>query len=180
MRQIVKNRGFTLIELLVTLTVAAIILTFALPSFTSQVRNNRSLAFGEEFVTALNFARSEAVKRGALVSICASNDAGTGCASDWTNGWLAFLDGAASETANAATVNTILRYWEPPGDDFELDVQQGGSAVDFIRFTVVGALARVNNDSVTGTAKHQSCSGDSARGINVSLSGSVRFQRMSC
>jgi len=180
MQQATKNQGFTLIELLVALIVAAVILGFAIPNFTNQIRNNRSLAFGEEFVSALNYTRSEAVKRGALVSICPSNDAGDACASDWTNGWLVFLDGAANATDGSVTFNTLLRYWEPPGEEMELTVERDGSAADFVRFTGVGALARVDDNPVEGTAKHQDCTGDAARQFNVSLSGSVRFQRAEC
>jgi len=180
MRQTTRNRGFTLIELLVALVVAAVILGFAIPNFTNQVRNNRSLAFGEEFVSALNYARSEAVKRGALVSICPSNDAGDACATDWTNGWLVFLDGAANDTDGSATFDTLLRYWEPAGEDMELTVERDGSGADFVRFTGVGALARVDNNPVEGTAMHKDCTGDAAREFNVSLSGSIRFQRTDC
>lgn len=180
MRRATKCQGFTLIELLVTLIVAAVILGFALPNFTNQVRNNRSLAFGEEFVSALNYARSEAVKRGAFVSICPSNDAGDACASDWTNGWLVFLDGAANDTDNTITFDTLLRYWDPPGEEMELTLERDGSATDFVRFTGVGALARVDDNPVEGIAKHRDCTGDAARAFNVSLSGSVRFQRAEC
>ena len=180
MQQATKYQGFTLIELLVTLIVASVILGFAIPNFTSQIRNNRSLAFGDEFASALNYTRSEAVKRGSLVSICPSNDNGDDCATDWTNGWLVFTDGAANDTVNSVTFGTLLRYWDPPGEDMELTVERDGSAADFVRFTGVGALARVDDNPVEGTAKHTDCTGNAAREFNVSLSGSVRFQRIEC
>lgn len=175
-------RGFTLIELLVTLVVLAIILGFALPSFTDQIRNNRSLTFGEEFATALNYARSEAVKRGDLVALCASNDDGTACGDDWTNGWLAVLDGAASEVTGTVTVDEVLRYWNPAGDDMSLVVTRDGSDFDFVRFADSGALASVggDDDPVEATAKHDDCTGNAARAMRVGASGAVQMRRVEC
>ncbi len=186
MRQTCKSgrsmRGFTLIEMLVTLLVLAIILGFALPSFTDQIRNNRSLTFGEEFATALNYVRSEAVKRSGSVSVCASNDDGTDCGSDWTNGWLAFVDEAANTTDASVTVGEVLRYWDPANNEMTLEVTRGGSATDFVRFVSMGALARINNDNVpvNATAKHESCTGNAARAIRVGVSGSVQMRRVNC
>jgi type IV fimbrial biogenesis protein FimT len=60
-----KNRlGFTLIELLITIVVLAVLLTLAAPSFRDVIQNNRVTAQANELVSALNLARSEAVKRG--------------------------------------------------------------------------------------------------------------------
>lgn len=80
-------RGFTLIELLVTLAVAAILLTVAVPNFQMFVMNSRMASQANEIVGALSLARSEAVKRGAQVSVCASSNGST-CAGSWTQGWV--------------------------------------------------------------------------------------------
>jgi len=55
--------GFTLIELLVTLTVAAILLAVAIPSFRDMMLSNSLSAGANAVVYALNLAKSEAVKR---------------------------------------------------------------------------------------------------------------------
>ena len=95
-----RSRGFTLIELMITLVLAAIILTLAVPGFQDIIRNNRAATQANELVTALGLARSEAVKRGARVSLCPSTDQAscTGGA-DWSNGWIVFLDTAANDLA---------------------------------------------------------------------------------
>jgi len=83
----VAPRGFTLIELLVTLSVAAILLTIAVPNFRMFVLNSRMSSQANDLITALNMARSEAVKRAANVSVCASSDGAT-CTGTWGQGWI--------------------------------------------------------------------------------------------
>lgn len=90
--------GITLLELMVAITVLAVLLGVGVPSFNSVVRNNRLATQANEFVTALNFARSEAGKRGLPVSVCASSDGAT-CeagAPDWETGWIVFTDTATA------------------------------------------------------------------------------------
>lgn len=82
-------RGFTLIELMITLVIAAIVLTFAIPSFQTVFQNNRLATQANELVTAMNLARSEAIKTGQPVSVCASSN-GTACVGTWVQGWRVF------------------------------------------------------------------------------------------
>ena len=58
-----RTAGFTLIELLVTLTVAAILLAVAVPSFQSMMLSSRLSTSANAVANALSLARSEAVKR---------------------------------------------------------------------------------------------------------------------
>jgi type IV fimbrial biogenesis protein FimT len=81
------NSGFTLIELLITITIAAIVLGIAIPSFSSTIASNRLTTSANELVTALNFARSEAVKRGMQVTV-----RNKGAATQWESGWDVFVD----------------------------------------------------------------------------------------
>lgn len=77
--------GFTLIEAMVALAIAAILLTVAVPAFQDLVQNNRLVSHTNEFVTALNLARSEAIKRSVPVTI---KKTGT----YWEEGWQVFTD----------------------------------------------------------------------------------------
>lgn len=88
-----KPKGFTLIELLVTLSVAAILLTIAVPNFQTFVLNNRIANQANMMLVALNYARSEAVKRGGTVTVCPSSN-GTSCSggTSWSSGWIVFVD----------------------------------------------------------------------------------------
>ena len=98
-------RGFTLIELMVTLTVLAILLALAGPSFARLMAANRMSTQTSEFMTALNLARSEAVRRGQPVAVRAN-----GGDNNFSTGWKVFTDGDAdgdipgTVTANDGTV----------------------------------------------------------------------------
>ena len=81
------TRGFTLIELMVTLAVAAVLITVAVPNFRMFMVNNRLASQANDLITALSVARSEAVKRGGNVTVCASSDGAT-CTGTWAQGWI--------------------------------------------------------------------------------------------
>lgn len=89
----VKTQGFTLIELMVVLALAAIIATFAVPSFQSAMaRQKLNLAASDLLVSAMQ-ARSEAIKnnRQAIVQPVTSD-------SDWSQGWRIYVDMDKSKT----------------------------------------------------------------------------------
>lgn len=98
------SRGFTLVELLITLSILAIMLAIAAPSFTNLIQSNRTQTISNELMTALQFARSEAVKRGANVDICRRNGDVCANAVTWGNGWLVKVNGG-----------DVLRVWEAVG-----------------------------------------------------------------
>jgi len=89
-----RTRGFTLIELVITLTVIAIVMALAVPSFQIILKNNRIQTASEDFIAALNTARSEAMKRSTEVFLCRStaNNACSpgGTARDWSEGWILY------------------------------------------------------------------------------------------
>ena len=109
-----QRNGFTLIELMVTISVAAILLALAVPAFQNLLISNRITAQTNDLVSDLAFARSEAIKRGLRVSACLTSTPATtplscGAGTDWTVGWIVFVD---TGTAGDATGDTILRTHE--------------------------------------------------------------------
>jgi len=64
-----RNSGFTIIELMIVVTLVAIIATLAVPSFQGLVESNRQKSTTNSVLGILNFARSEAVRRGEPVAV---------------------------------------------------------------------------------------------------------------
>ncbi len=90
--------GFTLVELIITMAIGAIILTQAVPSFLSTIKNSHLTAETNKLVADINLARSEAIKRGKAVSICSTTNPNASpptCAGSWGTGW-AIMDADAT------------------------------------------------------------------------------------
>jgi type IV fimbrial biogenesis protein FimT len=104
MKGMKKLRGFTLIELMITLAVMAILITAALPSFNEFIKNNRLTTQANDFIAAMNLARSEAIKRGASINI--SSTSGDG---NWSGGWrITDTGGNIIRITQALTGNSTL------------------------------------------------------------------------
>lgn len=88
-RRKIPASGFTLIELMVTIGVLSLLVTLAIPSFGDLVLRNTVDSDANDFVLALNLARSEAIKRNQTVNIKAE-------AGGWANGY--FVELAADNT----------------------------------------------------------------------------------
>lgn len=59
-----------MIELLTTLTVAGVLLAVAAPSFRTMTVNSRLTTQSTDVISAINFARSEAIKRNTTIWFC--------------------------------------------------------------------------------------------------------------
>ena len=159
------HSGFTLIELLVTIAIAAILLTVAVPNFITFVQNNRLTAQANDLVTAFNYARSEAIKRGVRVTVCSRLD-NTTCAgvNDWTTGWLVFVD---ADGDGAVAGAEVLQVRQPLENTNTLS-----SAVAFQRVT----YQNTGFSGFAGTLRLCDTRGAaSARAIVVSAQGRVRI-----
>jgi len=76
---------------MITLTVAAILLSLAAPSFRDIIKDNRLITEINRLSASLNLGRSESIKRSLTVTVCKSDDAAS-CGGDWHNGWIVFVD----------------------------------------------------------------------------------------
>ena len=84
-----KRGGFTLVELMITIVVVVILGTLAAPSFVEYIANQRLRNASNDLISALQIARSEAIKRNADVDVVRT------VSTNWTSGWKVQFAGAA-------------------------------------------------------------------------------------
>ncbi|EGW53114.1 GspH/FimT family pseudopilin [Candidatus Endoriftia persephone] len=114
-------QGFTLVELLTTLTVALVLLLVGVPAYNQLSANNQITAESHNLVSHLQYARTESVKRGLPVTICASDDGATCSGSEtWNVGWIVFTDGTGSK-GEADGSDTVLRAYLSDSDNLTLN-----------------------------------------------------------
>src|SRR4051812_16542540 len=87
--------GMTLTELVIVMSIAAILLGVAVPSYRYVTNSNRMSAEVNALLGDMQFARSQALREGSTVTVCISTT-GAACASSttytWQSGWVVFSD----------------------------------------------------------------------------------------
>ncbi len=152
MRFRLVQQGFTLIELMVTIMVMAIILMVAVPSFNEATLGSKLGSLANNFVASVQLARSEAIKRNAAVTLCASSDGST-CTGAWKDGWI-------------VRAGTTVIYTQAPLPRGFLLSESGGATSLVFQPTGVGATsATLTLCRATPTV------GSQKRTIDVSLTG---------
>jgi len=162
-----KIKAFSLIELMVTVAIAAILAALAAPNFASIIQNNSMTTQYNELLAGLNFARSEAIRRGIPVNVCKSNDQ-TNCGDntvDWQDGWLVFADTITVNGTRDAGEELIRVH----------DALSNGSSLDYnlanVRYDIDGSILGNSNLFFTMCDSR----GDNfRRGLHVAATGRVR------
>lgn len=159
--------GFTLLELMVTVTIAAILLAVALPSFQGSIRSNRVATTTNEALASFALARSEAIRNTRGAGVCASADGAT-CAADWNSGWLVWSDANGNSAVDAG--EAIVRYSQ--GKDSVNMVATAATVTFDSRGRARGGAQTVNIVPV-GVATPARC-------INISTTGQTRVAQAAC
>lgn len=145
--------GFTLIELLIAIAVAAIVLSIGVPSFERVIERNQLTANTNQFVSTLNFARSEAIKRNKRVKICDSGDGVTCGAGSYEQGWIIFTDDNDDGVVDSPDEELIQVYQALPST-FSIEPNLTPNATDLSyqangRVNRGGNFVLCKNDDVT-------------------------------
>jgi prepilin-type N-terminal cleavage/methylation domain-containing protein len=174
-----SQQGFSLLELMTAITVLGIVLGVGVPSFTRMIHNNRVVADTNELVVALSAARSEAVKRGLPTSVCArtaptSDVCRTGTASNWSSGWLVFVDPAGTAGVIDAGDEILLRF-----DAAGAGVTVLSNERPWVRFAATG-LPPSGAVDTTFTIKHAECVDNNRRTVKISATGRLHTNKGAC
>lgn len=130
------NLGMTLVELLITLSVGALLMALAVPSYREYVANTHISSTTNLFVAHLNTARTEAITRGEPVSICASADeANCDNATGWDSGWIVFTDSNDGEPGVVDGADQILLIAQAQKQGLSLTSENA-----YIRFGALGEI----------------------------------------
>ena len=178
-----RENGFTLVELLITIVIVTTLLAMGVPSLKDFLKNNRLGAQSNALVTALQVARSEAVKRGTDTVICASSNQ-TACTGngDWDKGWIVFsdlnLNGAPDLGTSAPlcedTEDCMLRTSGALSGKSKITTSAAS-----LRFLPTG-LAANGGVAVTLDLVSDKCERNQARKIQVTLQGHTIVTKQAC
>lgn len=167
--------GFTLVECIITIAIAAVALSFAIPSFISTIQNNYAITLSQELINALQLARSEAIKRNSPVSVCATRDQNFNqCGSNWNNGWLIFVDPSGNGTYGAGS--TLLKTYTPTGSNANILPTPSLSAATYN----AAGFATSNTSNMRFQISAAGCTGDHVRNITISFTGHLTVTKTNC
>ena len=155
----IRDTGFTLVELMVTVAILVILLAIGAPQLQTFLVKRATSTQADIFASALRMARSEAIKRGQRVVICTStapSAANRACATtstDWSTGWLVFVDrGTTARAFDAGDELLAVQQALPSSGGITIRTSQTA-----IAFAANGLAVNDNNTfrvrpNVTGSA----------------------------
>lgn len=179
-----KQRGFNLVELMIALAVMAIMSTFAAPALRSFIQNNKAVAQTNQLVTALNYSRSESVKRRMPVVVCAFNTAQSSCSTSsvpWNkNGWLVFADRDSDGAYDADDgdgvledgEDVLLKQWKEIKHNDDIDITAGVFSLTYLQSGALSGTSTIGMKvSVDDTSNVNRC-------VRILNTGRVEHEKM--
>ena len=164
--------GFTAIELMVVVAITAILAALAAPSFTPLIESWRVRESTEQLQATLQYARSEAIKRGGQVLIQKIPNNTNGCTtasgtSSWDCGWIVCHDTNGNGTCSAA--EPVLQRIESAAR-VHVNRTSGGASIKLNRWGLVdGSYPGFNLIPLGKSVSHPG-----TRGVCMSSGGRIR------
>lgn len=163
MRSINAQRGFTLIELLVVIVLVGITAAIAVPNFGRLIDSSQRSAAANDMSGLLNFARSEAIRRGNRVAVYARDT------SDTSAGYAVCVQAAiAACKAGTAGPDQLLRTTNSLSGSVSISQITPSTAADLV-FSGRGMASQQFDYRVCGQ------SGTEAVDLEVNVGGQVRI-----
>jgi len=159
-----------------TIAVLGILLTVAVPNMKEMARSYEVSSKANYWMNVLNFARSEASRRGQRVTLCPSGN-GVSCSgsSNLHSGWIAFAD-----TNNNATVDLGEAILKVGSVDNTYTYVLSGTANTYISFISNGMTKTIGNASWSGNIKICLEAGAPGRQVTISAVGRSKVENVGC
>lgn len=119
-------KAFSLLELLIVIAILAILSLLSLPTINHLINRNQINNTTEQIVSALNYARSEAIKNDNIVIFCKSKTHRQ-CDGNWNDGQIVSLNGKILRIYSALPANETLLWKSNFGNNDFLEFQGTGS-----------------------------------------------------
>lgn len=161
-----NQSGFTLLELLYVLAILLITASFSTPLF-SFIENRNAIHSRDKIITIINTARGLALSHAKPVTICPI-ESNNECGSDWTNGFLIFID--FDNRGQVDNTDEILMTFSALPADHSLVWSSFGSN-NYLRFTELGSTDNQNGSFIYCTSSRQP---ELAQTIIINRSGRAR------
>lgn len=177
---VTHQAGFTIIELMIVATIAGVLLAVSAPAFQDVISRAVVNSQARTLLAAINYTRSEAIRRNAPVMLCASSDGSDCDAGGWSDGWLVFMDrngDADGDTGSVDVSDEILRVYEGPGSGSTVTFNRNALQYDGMGFSRDAGSARqfrvcpADNDNANAQAIDISLTGRAARAQGVAGCG---------
>ncbi|MEX1198080.1 MAG: GspH/FimT family pseudopilin [Pseudohongiellaceae bacterium] len=157
---ITQQAGFTIIELMIVATIAGILLAVSAPAFQNVISRTVVNSQTRTLLTAINYTRSEAIRRNIPVTLCASSNGSSCDADSWSDGWLVMADGNGG-------ADEVLRVYEGPGSGSTVTFDAGD---DVLAYDGMG-FSRSTDASRQFVVCPADNDADNAQGIAISPTG---------
>ncbi|GJM09032.1 MAG: hypothetical protein DHS20C11_13080 [Lysobacteraceae bacterium] len=185
------QRGLTLIELLISLILLGVVIAIGVPSFVTFTNNAQVTDETNRFVGDIQFARSQAINRSIMVSMCRFDTVATACTQGgnctcgtgaanraYEEGWLIYTNNDTDHIFEPAEGDILLRVASPSSGSVTIRGSDTGNRR--FSFDATGAM---HVQDQPGTAHvvcvNNSISDHDCRVVRTSASGHVETRRIS-
>jgi type IV fimbrial biogenesis protein FimT len=168
-RSLRRQAGLTATEILIAVTIVGVLAAIAAPNLSALFISNRLDTTVNEFMTALNYARSEAIRRGVGVGVARLVAPPLNCRRefmDWTPGWQVRV------TDSGEVLREVQRLAEP------LTLCSAQVTADSVDFLPTGARSEGASDRLFVLCYQNEITGTNpksrSRAVLVSAAGGIR------
>lgn len=183
----IRNTGVTLLEVVVSLLIIVLLVAIASPRVQEYRRNSRLAAIASDFAASVQLARSEAVKRQKIVSMCPTQrvtERSPNCSDDASfAAWIVFEDGDGDCLPVAGAVPIQAEAAVTAEESGHISARGSGVCISF---STAGALRSVQDLQTAdrmlvcdarGVGIPESSGPSPARGVSIDRNGRVSIMR---